>query len=225
MGGVVMLRKMQITDVDQVVNIHLSSFQGFFLTILGPSFLKQLYKYMVISTEGHGYIYHNDGGQVVGFICGSVKPDGFYKRLFIHRCIPISIALLMAVIRNPSLIPRIIWRVRTPPQASVVPEGATVFSIGVHSKHQNKGIGSMLVQEFVKTMQQQDIKHVNLTTDRDENNGTNRFYLKLGFDLEHSFVTPEGRWMSEYGIKLNDEEVTDTMQNHQNARASDEGKE
>jgi len=43
---------------------------------------------------------------------------------------------------------------------------------------------------------------VDLTTDRDNNDKINRFYLSLGFACERTFVTPEGRTMNEYVIDL-----------------------
>jgi len=37
------IRAMDINDVNAVVKVHLSSFQGFFLTFLGRRFLSELY--------------------------------------------------------------------------------------------------------------------------------------------------------------------------------------
>jgi ribosomal protein S18 acetylase RimI-like enzyme len=77
-----------------------------------------------------------------------------------------------------------------------------MLSIAVLREHQNKGIGKLLVQEFLSEMQRRGIQRVNLTTDREGNDAGNAFYQRLGFRLVRSFVTPEGRWMNEYVISL-----------------------
>jgi len=51
-------------------------------------------------------------------------------------------------------------------------------------------------------MQRRDMRRVNLTTDKDNNDALNAFYRRLGFQLVRSFATPEGRWMNEYAIDL-----------------------
>ena len=96
------LRKMQLSDVNQVVNVHLSSFQNFFLTFLGPRFLSLLYTYIVSSPNGVGYV-SLDGDQVVGFVCGSARPAGFYGRLFKEQWLRILLAPWHPVIRRPAI--------------------------------------------------------------------------------------------------------------------------
>lgn len=199
--SVLHLRKMELYDVNQVVNVHLASFQGFFLTFLGPRFLTSLYAYIASSPDGVGYV-SIDRGRVVGFVCGSMQPSGFYRRLLFRRWRQVIFSVLLAVIRNPAIAPRLVWRVITPPQASTEPGTATLMSIALLPEYQNKGIGKALVQEFLNEMQQRGMQRVNLTTDRDGNDAVNAFYHHLGFQLVRSFVTPEGRWMNEYAISL-----------------------
>jgi len=44
--------QMQLTDIDSVVKIHLSSFEGFFLSFLGEAFLKELYAGILAEPSG-----------------------------------------------------------------------------------------------------------------------------------------------------------------------------
>ncbi|RLC98294.1 MAG: GNAT family N-acetyltransferase, partial [Chloroflexota bacterium] len=67
---------------------------------------------------------------------------------------------------------------------------------------QGKGIGQKLVHAFLKRASMQGARQVDLTTDLDDNEGTNLFYRQLGFRLERSFTTPEGREMNQYLIDL-----------------------
>jgi len=195
------LREMQPSDIDQVVNVHLSSFQGFFLTFLGPRFLSLLYAYILSSPDGVGFVFI-DQDQVLGFVCGSTQPSGFYRRFLTHQWRDITFAVLLRVIRTPSIASRLIWRLAIPPQASTEPGTATLMSIAVLPGYQNKGIGKALVQEFLNEMQRRGMRRVNLTTDKDGNDAVNAFYCHLGFQLVRSFMTPEGRRMNEYAISL-----------------------
>jgi len=196
------LRKMQLSDVDQVVNVHLSSFQGFFLTFLGPRFLSLLYGYLVSSAHGVGYVSLDHGDEIVGFVCGSTQPAGFYRTFFKNQWRRIMLATLWPLICRPSIGPRLLRAVLYPPQASTAQGTATLMSIAVLPERQNKGIGKMLVQEFLIEMQRKGAQQVNLTTDKENNDSVNVFYRRLGFQLVRSFATPEGRWMNEYAISL-----------------------
>ena len=46
------------------------------------------------------------------------------------------------------------------------------------------------------------LQHINLTTDRLNNDCANRFYQRMGFALLRSSTTPEGCEMNEYIIQL-----------------------
>lgn len=196
---------MQPSDVEQVVKVHLSSFPGFFLTFLGPRFLTSLYAYIASSPDGIGYV-SIDGTKIVGFVCGSTQPSGFYRRFLFKRWREIIFSVMLTVILKPAIAPRLVWRVITPPQASTEPGTATLLSIALIPQYQKKGVGTALVQEFLNDILRRSIHRVNLTTDRDNNDTVNSFYQRLGFQLVRSFVTPEGRWMNEYAISLNSRE-------------------
>jgi len=201
------LRKMQLSDVSEIVHVHISSFRGFFLTFLGPQFLSLLYDYIISSTHGIGYVSLNDEDQIVGFICGSTRPSGLYKSFLKEQWRRIVFAILLPVTRHPKVILRLAWRILNPPQASTEVGTALLLSIAILPEYQNKGIGKNLVQNFLDEMQQRNMRRVNLTTDKDSNDTVNSFYRHLGFQLVRSFVTPEGRRMNEYGINLSSRNV------------------
>jgi len=196
------VRKMQLSDVNQVVKVHLCSFQGFFLSFLGPKFLSLLYAYIISSPDGAGFVIVDKGDKIIGFVCGSTEPSGFYRRFFKKQWWHIVLAILWPVLRNPCIVPRLMWRALHPPQASTNLGAATLFSIAISPESQNKGIGKRLAQEFLHEMRRRGMRQVNLTTDKDSNESVNAFYKRLGFRLSRSFVTPEGRWMNEYSINL-----------------------
>ncbi len=76
------------------------------------------------------------------------------------------------------------------------------MSIAVSPDAEGKGIGGLLVKAFCAEMGKRGAPTVCLTTDKENNDRTNRFYQKQGFHLSRSFVTPEGRAMYEYVLDL-----------------------
>ena len=49
-------------DLDQVVATHLASFPGFFLSALGPRFLREFYAALIRHPQGHLYVAFRDSG-------------------------------------------------------------------------------------------------------------------------------------------------------------------
>ena len=60
------IRKVKIEDVNDIVSIHCSAFKGFFLTSLGPQFLKLYYTCFIKSNETITMVAE-DEGRILGF--------------------------------------------------------------------------------------------------------------------------------------------------------------
>ena len=56
-----MIRPMQAADVDQVVAVHMEAFPGFFLTCLGPAFLREFYAAVAGDPSGLAYVHEQSG--------------------------------------------------------------------------------------------------------------------------------------------------------------------
>ena len=63
------------------------------------------------------------------------------------------------------------------------------FSICVLPEIQGTGAGKKLVQTFLDKAVQRGCKRVFLTTDQDDNDSVNQFYIKLGFTIERQYET------------------------------------
>ncbi len=61
--------KVKEDDLDAVVEIHLLSFPGFFLSKIGPSFLKCYYR-EIITYEGGHLLAAQNAGSIIGFVAG-----------------------------------------------------------------------------------------------------------------------------------------------------------
>ncbi|HFD87614.1 MAG TPA: GNAT family N-acetyltransferase, partial [Gammaproteobacteria bacterium] len=170
-----MIRNMLITDVPAVVQVHLRSFQGFFLTFLGPAFLRQLYAAILADPSGIGFVAEDEKG-VCGFVAGTTQPSGFYRRLLRRRWWHFALAVTLPVLRRPSIIPRLLRAFAMPEQVAQQEGRGTLMSVAVLPEAQGKGIGRALVRAFLDEAVHRGLRQVDLTTDRDNNEATNHFY-------------------------------------------------
>ncbi len=196
-----MIHTARSEEVPEIVDIHLASFPGFFLTFLGGRFLALLYEEMRRDGEGVVLVV-TFGERIEGFVAGVLHQSGFYRRLVRRKKWAFARAALGATIRRPTIVPRLFRALRRPAEARQSAADACLMSIAVRSEVAGRGVGQQLVKAFCGEMWKCDAPAVCLTTDRDHNDRTNRFYQQLGFQLSSTFVTPEGRAMNEYVISL-----------------------
>jgi hypothetical protein len=82
------------TDISKIVTLHLHSFPDFFLTFLGPAFLRELYTATLEDDSGIGFVALN-GEDILGFVTGTAEPSGFYRRLLRQRWWTLCAGLLI----------------------------------------------------------------------------------------------------------------------------------
>lgn len=197
-----LIKEMEEEQISSVVAVHLAGFQGFFLSFLGPAFLRQLYSSLIEDKYGVCFVAVDTNG-VVGFVAGTTRSSGVYSRLLRQSLIKFSLAVIPAVLKRPSIVPRLFRGINDPHGEPISDSNrGTLMSITVLPDEQGKGIGQKLVRAFLKQASTQGVGQVDLTTDQDDNESTNLFYRQLGFRLERSFRTPEGRGMNQYAIDL-----------------------
>lgn len=198
-------RKMQRADVAEVVQVHSASFSGFFLTFLGPAFLRELYTAILSDAAGISFVAE-EGQELVGFVAGTAQPAGFYRRLLRQRWWRFALASVFPVLRHPAIIPRLLRAFSMPGQVTQQQHRGTLMSIAVLPGAQGCGVGKALVRAFLAEAAQRGLRQVDLTTDQDNNEAVNAFYQQMGFVCARSFNTPEGRAMNEYVITLQKEQ-------------------
>lgn len=192
------VRTKDLEDVNRIVEIHLSSFPGFFLTFLGEGFLKYLYK---------GYIKHPDSGiivaseenQIIGFLAYSTNISQFYSFLLKKYFFPFAWYGFLGALRSPKSILRIIRALTYPNKTKENHEKyVEISSIAVNPKAQTKGIGSDLIKFLCESFIDSPFKQIRLETDAENNSKANAFYQKNGFIIEKTSISPEGRVMNHY---------------------------
>jgi len=197
-----MIRNMTLRDIEPVVETHLLSFPNFFLSILGPRFLSLYYSSLCSDPDGIALVGLNQACRITGFVAGTTNPRGFYTRLLKKQWLKFAAASFTAVLKKPSIIPRMLEALSYPKENPVGLDVAGLYSIGILPSDQQQGMGRHLVAEFLKEARNRGCRQVFLTTDRDDNQRVNNFYQKTGFIVKRQFITSQGRRMNEYWITL-----------------------
>lgn len=194
------------TRVNEVVNVHMQSFTGFFLTFLGKGFLRQLYKGFV-EHENSGLLVAVGDDNIVGFLAYSGDLSGFYKYLLKRHFLPLAWYAGIAFIRKPKIFLRLIRAFGYSEDAKRDEKYVELSSIGVCPEMEGKGIGSQLIKGLKRKADGGKYQYIKLETDAENNVAANHFYQKNGFVLNHEYVTREGRKMNEYRFYLREVSV------------------
>jgi ribosomal protein S18 acetylase RimI-like enzyme len=103
------VRPMTQRDLGDVIAIHRAAFPNFFLSFLGPRFLRVFYGF--IASEGIAIVALADG-KLAGFVVGVLEPRQFYRRLMKRRFAQLALAITPIVLRHPSTLARVVRRAR-----------------------------------------------------------------------------------------------------------------
>lgn len=207
MTNTVSISKAIAGDIEEVVNVHLFSFPGFFLSKLGSGFLRAYYREVLHYKHGHFFVAKRDGC-VVGFVTGFYKPSSFYKKLL---CNPQKFIrpLIVGVVTNPCIgalvVQKIInflkrFKLKDSQSDTSCVGKVELSSLAVCPLAQGAGIGGQLVQVFIKSCVIYSPIVIYLTTDAIDNKAVNQFYSKLGFRSKESPTSESGRVMNEYEL-------------------------
>ena len=71
-------------------------------------------------------------------------------------------------------------------------------SIAVDPEQRGVGLGQALLARWVQEVQKRGKGGCYLTTDAVRNDAVNRFYARNGWQVESTYVTPEGRQVNRY---------------------------
>ena len=183
--------------IKQVVQIHLDTFKGFFLTFMGKGFLRCLYSsYCQYRDSGLLVAFEDDSP--VGFLAYSGDYSGLFKFMIRKRLFPFAWYSFGAFLRKPRTFIRILRAFRKPKQVKREEKYIELASIGVKTDYKSKGVGSSLVAKLKESVDLNEFAYITLETDSENNEPANNFYKKNGFQLYRSFATEEKRKMNEY---------------------------
>ena len=205
-----LLRAMTEADIDSVVEIHQKAFQGFFLEQMGTPFIKAYYRIVLAFSGSIAHVYLGRSSSIEGFVVGFIGPIAFYKKLK-RSGLQLIAPILYGVILNLKLVGRIFENIkrvsasdseRSP--AFIDKDTVELSSIAVSSPAD--GIGSILLDAFVKEAWSRNMSTITLTTDFENNELVNKFYIKHGFE-KTGLETRKGRKLCRY-ILVNNHSLT-----------------
>lgn len=177
------IREMKPSDLGAVVAVHKKAFDGFFLTRMGPRFLRAYYQAVLDFETSIALVAHEiDSNCVLGFAVGFSDPQGFYT-LFGQRRKRMLPAILLAVVRDLGLVPQILRnmrRVEAQAEQPLVAVELSSIAVGVPGS----GVGGALLEAFMDKARSKGSDRVILTTDANGNDSVRGFYEACGFRLE-----------------------------------------
>lgn len=137
----VIVRPATQDEINVIVEIHQMAFPGFFLSALGPRFLRELYRGILFDESGILLVcYAQD--RPVGFVAGTTQPVGFYSRLLRRKLVNFAAAAMLLLLRRPMFLPRIVRALRKPAEERrAVLNTALLMSLAVDPAVQRGGIG------------------------------------------------------------------------------------
>lgn len=194
------IREMRSSDLGAVVVVHRKAFEGFFLTRMGPRFLRAYYQAVLDFEASISLVaYDTESDRALGFAVGFRDPQGFYA-LFRQRRKRMLPAILLSVVRDPGLLPQIIRNMRRVEAQAQQPISAVeLSSIAVGAP--GKGIGGALLEAFADEARSEGAHRLILTTDAEGNDLVRGFYEARGFNLE-GFETRGARKLCNYFREL-----------------------
>lgn len=187
----------QTSHLDEIVEIHMAAFPGFFLTFLGRGFLKAMYRGYIEYPKSKVLVAKSEG-KILGFVAYSWDMSGLYRFLLKKYFLRFAWYGLLGAIRRPTAMLRIIRALNRPVESQRAESYLELTSIAVSPKAESKGIGKSLVCTLLDDVRNLNFSYITLKTDAHNNEYANRFYIKCGFSLHETLSTPEGRVMNEY---------------------------
>jgi ribosomal protein S18 acetylase RimI-like enzyme len=196
----VIIRNMTQADMREVVAIHQTAFSGFFLDEMGPLFVERYYKEVLLNCGSIALVAVDDVVGLVGFATGFIDPDVFYSRLR-NRFYVFTLGIIVGLIRRPRILIRVvnnIMRVNKSAGKSLDANCCELSSIAVNKK--GAGVGSKLLQAFIKEAFEKAATTIRLTTDAESNDDVHSFYRNHGF-VVNGVEFRNGRAMSIFSYK------------------------
>ena len=136
--------------VKKVVDIHIRTFKGFFLTFMGKRFLRLMYSCYTRYYKA-GLLVATDGDDVLGFLAYSEDLSGLYRYMMKHGFFSFAWYAFLAFLRRPKAFFRLFAALKKPKDAEREERYVELASIGVDPEKKRGGVGSELIKELKNT--------------------------------------------------------------------------
>ncbi|MDP5131709.1 MAG: GNAT family N-acetyltransferase [Paraglaciecola sp.] len=191
------VRKATKDDLEQIVDVHIAAFEGFFLTMLGRHFLRKMYQ--AFSTEQYGVmrVAVDNEHRIVGFAAGTLAPDAYFPALRKKKWLAFFFAAIPGIIKHPIKVLRKLYYAMfyKGDKPNELQQTALLSSIAVLPSMGGKSLGKTLLADFEQQVRAVNVNNLYLTTDKHGNDAVVNFYVKAGYQVESEFIQPDGRQM------------------------------
>ncbi len=185
-------------DIAGIVDLHLLKFTNFFLSTLGPSFLKAYYKAFLLMKDDAIIIVAKQEGKVVGFAAVMFESIGAMKKIVASSPLTFSFVFLKIALGNPKGFLGLVNRVLNGKGLQIA--GPELLSIA--TSEQVRGLGSNLLKQTEEIVASKGYNNISLTTDFEDNARAIRFYEKNGYEEVGKFETNANRVMIRFNKKI-----------------------
>ena len=181
------IRSINRKDLSEVVRVHIAAFPGFYMTLMGESFLREYY--YSVSKMPDGVVLgcfddESSDGKLLGVCAEAVVSAGFNKRMLCKRFVPFSIQSFRLLFSNPGALLHFAKNLTKRPNSEISDPAqyGELLSIAVDPAIQGKGIGKALLAAIEEFLLKRGQHENSLTTDAVANDKTISFYRKNGYD-------------------------------------------
>ena len=188
-------RTVEISESKELATIHLETFKGFFLTLLGLKFLNTYYKACIKSNESIVICATDEYENIIGFSVGCTHSKGYHKRLIKQNIVPFMVQAIIILFSNPAAIIRLGKNLGKNSDKKDNGNYAELLSIGVLPTHNGQGIGKELIKMFEAEAVDNGCTEIALTTDFYDNDRVLKFYKNTGYEILYKFITYPNRKM------------------------------
>lgn len=206
----VTVRRMRPADLRCVVREHQAHFPDGFFARLGPAFLTAYYRAYAFSVPALSYVVEVDG-RVVGYLVGVIDPAvhrrdllGRHRRaLMVRGIVALAIRPRLAAhflrTRAARYARRLLYRRCDSSSAASPPPGrvAMLSHVAVTADHQSRGIGSALVEQFLRDAEAAGCEAVTLVT-LSGTAGAGSYYRNRGWQACGEHADFDGRRLTTY---------------------------
>jgi ribosomal protein S18 acetylase RimI-like enzyme len=203
------IRNANLDDIDQIVDVHIKSFEGFFLTTLGRRFLTFLYQGFLETESGILRVSCIEQ-RICGFSAGTTLPETFFSELRQKHWLKFFIAALPSLILNPIVVFKKLFHASFYKGDGIetLQNAALLSSIAVDPNYSDKAVGRSLLMDFERQVHYKSgLEYVYLTTDKNNNDRVISFYSKAQYFQDSQFSQSGNRLMLRFVKKISNKEV------------------
>ena len=167
------IKKIEFTNINDVVQIHLSYLDQGLLSSLGEDFLKDFY-YALISNNDAFTLVAYKGKKVVGFTSGAINVN----QLPIFLIGKLWLRLIKIAIKRPLTIVSLA-KLTFYPRFKNHQKTGEIFALSIFPEARKQGVGKLLIKKAKNEFKKRRISRFQISI-RDTMQGPNTFYQKIG---------------------------------------------